>query len=75
MKLIKNAVNITSSTNPLQVAKNITLTVVDCCAPPSLKLGFHCIAAGALIAASIASPNPVTIGSAMHLVSEIYDDC
>jgi hypothetical protein len=28
--------------------------------------------AGALIAASITSPNPLTIGSAIHLIDEIY---
>lgn len=75
LKLIKNGVNITKSTNPLVIAKNVTLTVVDCCAPPPLRLAAHCIGAGAVIAASVASPNPVTIGSAIHLLSEIYENC
>ena len=69
LKLIKNSVNITNSTNPFQITKNITLTVLDCCAPPPVRLAAHCRGAGALIAASIASPNPVTIGSAVHLIS------
>ena len=47
LKLIKQGVNITNSSNPLILTKNITLTV---------------------IAASVASPNPVTIGSAIHLI-------
>jgi hypothetical protein len=34
LKLVKNGVNITNSTNTLQVSTNITLTVLDCCAPP-----------------------------------------
>ena len=34
LKLIKNGVNITNSTNPLILTKNITLMVVDCCTPP-----------------------------------------
>lgn len=75
LKLIKNGVKITNSTNPLIVTKNITLTVLDCCAPPPVRLVAHCIAAGAVIAASVASPNPVTIGSAVHLISEIYENC
>jgi hypothetical protein len=75
LKLIKNGVNITNSTNPLQIAKNITLTVLDCCVPPPIRLAVHCIGAGGVIVASIASPNPVTIGSAVHLVTEIYDNC
>lgn len=75
LKLVKDGVNITNSTNPLMLTKNITLTVVDCCAPPPLRLAFHCAGAVATIGASIASPNPVTIGSAIHLVTEIYDRC
>lgn len=43
LKLVKNGVNITNSTNPLQITKTITLTVVDCCAPPPVRLAAHCI--------------------------------
>jgi hypothetical protein len=68
-------INITNSTNPLTLTKNITLTVLDCCAPPPVRLVAHCISAGALIAASVVSPNPVTIGSALHIVTEIYENC
>ena len=75
LKLIKNGVNVTNSTNPLVLTKNITLTVLDCCAPPPVRLAAHCIGVGAVIAASVASPNPVTIGSAVHLISEIYENC
>jgi len=60
LKLVKNGINITNSTNPLQITKNITLTVLDCCAPPPIRL---------------AAPNPVTVGSSIHLISEIYDNC
>ena len=45
LKLIKNGVSITNSSNPVVLAKNITLTVVDCCAPPPLRLAAHCVAA------------------------------
>ena len=75
LKLVRNGVNITNSSNPLVLAKNITLTVADCCLPPPARLVAHCVGAGAIIAASVASPNPVTIGSAIHLVAEIYEDC
>ena len=75
LKLIKNGVSITNSSNLLILTKNITLTVIDCCTPPPVRLAAHCIGAGAIIAASVASPNPVTIGSAIHLVTEIYEQC
>ena len=61
LKLVKNGVNITNSTNPVILAKNITLTVLDCCAPPPVRLAAHCIGAVAVIAASVAAPNPVTV--------------
>ena len=75
LELVKNGVNISNSTNLFVVTKNITLTVLDCCAPPPMRLAAHCIGAVAVIAASVASPNPVTIGSAVHLIAEIYDNC
>jgi len=75
LKLVKNGINVTNSTNPLTLTKNITLTVVDCCTPPPVRLAVHCVAAGSLIAASAVSPNPVTIGSAIHVVTEIFDIC
>jgi hypothetical protein len=74
-KLIKSTVNITSSSNPLILTKNITLTVIDCCTPPPVRLAAHCVGAVAVIGASIVSPNPYTLGSAFHLVNEIYDQC
>ena len=75
LKLVKDGVNVTNSTNPLILTKNITLMVVDCCTPPPIRFAAHCVAVGSLIAASVVSPNPVTIGSALHVVTEIYENC
>ena len=75
LKLVKTGVHISNSTNPLVLTKNITLTVIDCCSPPPLKLAAHCISVNAVIEASCLSPNPVTIGLAIHLVTEIYENC
>ena len=75
IKLVRDGINVTNSTNPLILTKNITLIVVDCCAPLPVRLVAHCVGAGSLIAVSIMSPNPVTIGSAIHLVTEIYENC
>ena len=33
------------------------------------------VAHWSLIAVSVVSPNPVTIGSAIHVVTEIYENC
>ena len=41
LKLVKNGVNLTNSMNPLILTKNITLTVLDCCAPPPVRLAAH----------------------------------
>lgn len=75
LKLVKNGINVTNSTNPLTLTKNITLTVLDCCAPPPVRLAAHCVAVGAMITASVVSPNPVAIGSSIHMITEIYDNC
>jgi hypothetical protein len=74
-KLFKAGLEVTNSTNLLVLGKNITLTILDCCAPPSIRLAAHCIAGGASIVASIISPNPITIGAAIHIAEEIYDKC
>jgi hypothetical protein len=75
LKLVKNGVGITNSTNPLVLTKNTTLTILDCCAPPPVRLVAHCVAVVALIGASVISPNPVTIGSSIHIVTELYELC
>ena len=75
LKLVKDGINVTNSTNPLILTKNITLIVVDCCTPPPVRLAAHCVAAGSFVVASVVSPNPVTIGSAIHVVTEIYENC
>ena len=49
--------------------------VVDCYTPPPVRLAAHCIVAGSLIAASAVTPNPVTVGSATHVITEIYENC
>ena len=75
LKLVKGGINVTNSTNPLVLPKNITLTVLDCCAPPPVRLVAHCLSAGALIGASVVAPNPVTVGSSIHIITEIYENC
>lgn len=75
LKLVKGGINVTNSTNPLVVTKNITLIVMDYCTPPPTRLADHCVVAGSLIAASVVSPNPVTIGSAIYVVTKIYKNC
>ena len=69
LKLVHDGVKISNSTSPLMVTKNITMTVLDCCAPPPVKIASNCIAATALIISSAISPNPITIGSAIHIIS------
>jgi len=38
---------------------------------PPVRLAAHCVAAGSLIVTSAISPNPLTIGSAFHIIKEI----
>lgn len=75
LKLVKNSVNVTNLTNPLILTKNITLVFFDCFAPPPVRLAFHCLGVVATIGAATAASNPVTIGSAIHLVTELCEQC
>lgn len=75
IKLLNDGIEVTNSTNPIVLTKNISLLVIDCCMPPPVRLAAHCVAAGSLIAASVISPNPLTLGSAVHAVTEIYENC
>jgi len=63
LKLVKSEVNITNS------------SVVDYCATPPIRLAFNCAGVVAMIGASIAAPNPVIIGSVVHFLTEIYENC
>jgi len=75
LKLVKNGVNLINSTNHLRLTKNITLTVLNCCAPLLIKLVAHCLGFGTFIIVSVTSLNPVTIGLVIALVTEIHDNC
>ena len=75
VKIINITRTATNSSNPLVIAKNLTLTVADCCLPPPLRLAAHCVAASSLVTASILYPNPATIGSSVHVVAELFELC
>ena len=75
VKLARDAMKVTSSRNPLVLSKNVTLMVIDCCCPPPVKLVAHCLSVGALIGSACIIPNPITVGSAIHSVAEIYENC
>ena len=73
-KLVKNAISIINSTNSLILTKNITMVVVDCCTLPPHRLAYYCLVGSASIGTSILSLNPVTIVSAIYIITEIYDN-
>lgn len=73
-KIIKDRVLITNATNLLEITKNITLTVIDYCAPPPIRLAARRVTAVGLITVSITNPNSYTIGTFIHLVTDIYNN-
>jgi hypothetical protein len=75
VKLVRTGVKITNSTNPITVVGNVTLTVLDCCAPPPLRLAATCAAFVASAASSAVAPNPILVGATLHFASQIYDNC
>ena len=75
VKLVKCGSKVVNSTNPLAIAVNITLTVVECCAPPPLRLAATCAAFAASAASSAVAPNPISVGATLHFANQIYETC
>ena len=44
MKLVRYGSKAVNSTNPITIAANVTLTIVECCAPPPIRLAATCLA-------------------------------
>ena len=66
---------IMNSTNPVSLATNITLTVVECCSPPLLRLTSQCLSIVTLVGASWAFSNPTTIDWTVSLLRGLYFKC
>jgi len=54
---------------------NITLTVINCCAPYPIKLTVYCVGIVRLIDALIAFFNLIIIGSRVDFITKIYKQC
>lgn len=75
VKLVRYGSKITNSTNPITVVGNITLTIVECCCPPPIRLAAACTAFAASAASATIAPNPISVGAAVHFANEIYEKC
>ena len=75
LKLVKNGINITNSTNLLTLTTNVTLAILDCYTPPPVRLTAYCLAAGLLLVATALYPNSIMIGLTINVVREIYNKC
>ena len=75
LKLVKYGSKAVNSTNPITIAANITLTIVECCAPPPVRLAATCVAFAASTASSAIAPNPISVGATLHFATELYDKC
>jgi len=62
-------------TNPITIAANLTLTIIECCAPPPVRLAATCVAFAASAASSAVAPNPVSVGATLHFATELYEKC
>ena len=75
VKLVRNGVKFTNSTNPITVVGNVSLTVIECCAPPPVRLVATCAAFAASAASSAVAPNPISVGATVHFATQIYKNC
>jgi len=67
--------NITDPSDPAVLIKNVTVTAVESYCPPLWFLVAYSVSAGGLLTMCILYTNPVTIGSTIHVVTEIYEIC
>lgn len=67
-KLNKIVNLITNSSNPWIITKNVTLIVLGCCLP------VQCVNTSDLLVLSVSSPNVITFGFVMHMLTEIYEE-
>lgn len=76
VKLSKTVIKNSESSDPIVMAKNLTMTVLDCCSSNSgLKIAIKCTSGITLFSTLIVSPNPITFGACLNMLSEIYEDC
>ena len=75
VKVVWSGYKVTNSTNPLTIGANINLTVLECCAPPPVRLAVTCVTFGAVLTSTLMAPNPVSLGATVHFMGEIYDKC
>jgi len=74
-QLLYKTGKLVNSSDPLLLTTNITLTVVECCCPPPLRLASQCLSIVTLVGASWAFSNPTTIGCTVSLLSGLYFKC
>jgi hypothetical protein len=59
IKVVRSGYKVTNSTNPVMIGANVTLTVLECCAPPPVRLAVACVIFGAALTSTLMEPNPV----------------
>ena len=75
LKLTQAGIRVTNSTSPLGIAKNVSLTIIDCCCPAPVRLAAHCVGLAGLGISFAVAPSPVLGGSFLAMAHEIYDRC
>jgi hypothetical protein len=75
VKVVHSGYKVTNSTNPLTIGANVILTVLECSAPPPLRLAVACVTFAAALTSALTGPNPVSCGATVHFMGEIYDQC
>lgn len=75
VKLYKKGMLVKNATSPVELITHIGLATLECCLTPKKKIALKCVSALALLGTSAVSPNIITFGSAVHIITQIYEDC
>ena len=75
VKIVRSSYNITNSTNLVVIMANISLTVIEYCAPPPIILAIACVAFGGSLLSTIVTLNLVSQGANVYFMVDIYEKC
>ena len=64
-----------NSTSPVQLTKNATLTLMDCCLPPQTKYPLLCVTVVCAVGASTMDPTGTCVAGTELLTKSLLEKC
>ena len=75
VKLGRTLCQVYNTTSPTQIAKNITLTLMDCCLHPHTKYPLLCLGVIGTAGAACTDPTGALLAGAEYIGDKLIKDC